>query len=249
MKISLSTFIASSALSASMAVTAMVTSAPAQAFQVTIEPTFGSTENTGASALLDFNFSQFADNQVKLNLDITNTTDGSKGLKATEATLVGLAFDADNFDPGAPVSFNNYDSGTSGFTKLWVKGIDTPSLPPYGDFDVAISPPRNTFAGGNPQTGLTAGQFTTVSFLFDTSLSADELSDALEKGFLTPALRIAGRFQQVNAGGGSDKVLGGIIKGGEPVPEPTTIAASLLALGGLGLFKKKFQHKQAVSIN
>ncbi|MBD2198200.1 MULTISPECIES: cistern family PEP-CTERM protein [Calothrix] len=247
MKITLSTFIASSALSASMAVAAMATSAPAQAFQITIEPKFGSTEKTGASALLDFNFSQFADNQVKLNLDITNTTDGTKGdFKATEATLVGLAFDADNFDPGAPVGFNSYNPGTSGFTKLWVKGIDTPSLPPYGDFDVAISPPRNTFAGGNPQDGLTAGQFTTVSFLFDTSLSADELSDALENGFLNQAFRIAGRFQQVNAGGGSDKVLGGIVKGGEPVPEPTTIAASLLALGGLGLFKKKFQHKQAV---
>jgi hypothetical protein len=50
----------------------------------------------------------------------------------------------------------------------------------------------------------------------------------------------------VNAGGGSDKVLGGISTGGEPVPEPTTIAASVLALGGLGLFKKKFKQKQAI---
>ncbi|MBD2355300.1 PEP-CTERM sorting domain-containing protein [Tolypothrix sp. FACHB-123] len=241
MKTTLATFIASSALSASMAVAAMVTSAPAQAFQITIDPKFGSTENTGSTALLDFNFSQFAAQQVKLNLDITNTTNGSTGLGATQSTLVGLAFDADNFDPGAPVAFNNYDPGTSGFTKLWVKGIDTPSLQPYGDFDVAISPPRESFNGGNAQDGLTAGQSTTVSFLFTTSLTANQLSDAVENGFINKAFRIAGRFQQVNAGGGSDKVLGG-----EPVPEPATIAASVLALGGLGFFKKKFKAKQAV---
>jgi hypothetical protein len=248
MKTTLATFVASSVLSASMAVASIITSAPAQAFQVTIEPQFGSTENTGASALLDWTFSQVPNqvNQVELNLDISNTTNGTKGLGATAATLVGIAFDADNFDPGAPVNFIGYNSGTSGFSKLWIKGTNTPSLPPYGDFDAAISPERNTFAGGNPQDGLKAGDFATVSFLFDTSLTADELSDALENGFKNKALRIAGRFQQVNAGGGSDKVLGGLSTGGEPVPEPTTIAASILALGGLGFFKKKFKQKQPV---
>lgn len=243
MKFSLTGLLTSSAMAATVAMTSTIATAPAQAFQISIDPSFNSTENTGASALLNFNFSQSGTN-VKLDLGITNTTNGTRGLGATQATLVGLAFDAGTFNLGNNVTFSSYDAKSSGFTKLW----ENPSLPPYGTFDVGISPERNSFAGGNPQTGLTAGNSTAVSFLFNTTdptFTASYISQQLENAFNSNnTVRIAARFQQVNVPNkGSDKVLRGPT---QQVPEPATITASVLALGGFGFLKKKFKQKQAV---
>jgi hypothetical protein len=211
---------------------------------ISIAPQYGSTENTGATARLDFSASQQGADTL-LTLSVQNTTNGSVGLGATQATLVGVAFDL----PGS-VTVGNYDAGTSGLTQLWTG----PDLPPYGTFEFGISPPRNTFAGGDPQDGLTAGQAAEVQFLLQGA-QADAFEQALNDGFASGALRAVGRFQQVNPGG-SDKVLGGPVPGdnnnpggnngnpggagpngsaGDPVgvPEPSTFA--LLSLGGLGL--------------
>ena len=94
-----------------------------------------------------------------------------------------------------------------------------------------------------------AGQSSTVSFLLSGIGFLDAAmveSDFLE-GFKNETLKVASRFQQVNAGGGSDKLLGGDIsngvgdKGGGDevsVPEPAT-TLGLMALGGLGLLVRK----------
>src|SRR5689334_6072055 len=66
--------------------------APAQAvplITVDYSPVYGSTENTGASARATFSFSDVS-GDVLLTIGITNTTNGTLGLGATQATLVGL---------------------------------------------------------------------------------------------------------------------------------------------------------------
>jgi hypothetical protein len=203
------------------------TATPAQAFSLSIAPQYGSTENTGATAKLDFNFVQQGA-QVLLNLNIKNTTNGSAGLGATAATLVGVAFDLPTI-----VSTFTYNAGSSAFTKTY-NNVSIPGLT-QNTFSVGIrSAGADNFVGGNPQAGLTAGQSSSVSFLLSgTSLTAANVESAFQSGFQDGSLQAGGRFQQVNAGGGSDKVLAGGVTGGADttaVPEPTTLGG--LALGG-----------------
>jgi hypothetical protein len=223
----------------------MFASNPAQAFTLSINPTNGSTENTGASALLDFNFVQDGSN-VKLNLGIKNTTNGSLGLGATQATLVGVGFDLPSLVKSAFNYNTGYNAGTSAFTTLYQNA----ALNPYGTFDVGIrSAGPGNFAGGNPQQGLTAGQSATVSFLFSgTNLTASAVESAFKNGISNGSLDVVGRFQQVNAGGGSDKVIGGLLPesgGGNSaaVPEPTTMLGAIAA-GGAFLGRKRLQRKK-----
>jgi hypothetical protein len=224
------------------AVLALSASGAAQA-AVTLEfgPSWGSTENTGASATALFTFTDVG-GDVRMDLVLSNTTDGSEGLGATAATLVGIAFDLPSFDA---VSYNN---GGTTFTKFW----NNPSLPPFGSFDIGISPPRPTFQGGSPGAGLTALQtLATVSFTIDTDLTAAAFEAAFGAGHLVGGgLDAAVRFQAVNAGGGSDKVLGG---NPPPPPEPPTVvpepgawALMILGFGGAGLAIRRRRRIAAV---
>ncbi|MBD2023169.1 PTPA-CTERM sorting domain-containing protein [Leptolyngbya sp. FACHB-711] len=222
-------------------------SRPAEAFALSISPVFGSTENTGSTALLDFNFSQSGSDTL-LNLGIANTTNGSAGLGATQSTLVGIGFDLPSIVAGG-----TYNPLASAFTQLYNDNASfiTPTngatdegaadLSPFGSFNAGIrSAGPGNFAGGNPQQGLTAGQSTTVRFLF-SSINAITLEQAFLSGFQNGSLRSVGRFQQVNAGGGSDKVLGGIPT--TPIPTPALLPA---ALGmSAALFRKKKQEEKA----
>lgn len=217
---------------------------PAQAFSLSLDPKFGSTENTGSTANLDFNFVQ-SGNNVLLNLGIKNTTNGSTGLGATESTLVGVALDL----LGGGVTSYTYNSLSSAFSKTFTN-VSIPG--PFGntvfDYGIRSAGSGNTFVGGNPQQGLTAGQSTLVSFLLkgNGSLNAAAVENSFLSRFSSGAMSVAGRFQQVNAGGGSDKVLGGFVEKSQPpaeaVPEPTTMLG--LATAGALLFgKKKLQRK------
>jgi hypothetical protein len=211
---------------------------PAQAFDVNLSPTIGSTENTGASASLDFNFSQSGVDTF-LELGIRNTTDGSLGLGATQATLVGVGFEL----PTPAPSFT-YDPLLSTFTQTYFNQNAT--LQPYGTFDIGIRSNSNgngTFAGGNPQQGLTAGQSTTVRFTF-ANQNAANLATSFQTLFANSTNAnplIVGRFQQVNAGGGSDKVVGGLTP--EAVPSPP-IVLGMLTAGAFGSAMKWRQKRQ-----
>lgn len=219
----------------------------AQAFSLSIAPQFGSTENTGSTAKLDFNFVQQGAN-VLLNLDVTNTTNGSAGLGATKSTLVGVAIDL----LGGPVTSYSYNSLSSAFTKTFTNvSIPGPFSNVNFDFAFRSAGSGTTFVGGNPQAGLTAGQSTLVSFLLkgNGSLNATEVENSLLSRFSSGAMSVAGRFQQVNAGGGSDKVLGGYIPGddkpeppAESVPEPGTLLG-VLAASAFVVGKKKLQRQ------
>jgi len=218
---------------------------PAEAFTISLNPSNGSTENTGSTALLDFNFVQDGNN-VKLNLGVQNTTNGSAGLRATAATLVGIGFDLPSF-----IKSFTYSAANSTFTKLYGDSklnksvVGSAALNPYGTFDVGIrSAGSGNFTGGNPQSGLTAGQSSLVSFLFSgTGLTASSVENSFLSGMRDKSLGIVGRFQQVNAGGGSDKVLGGVVpENSAAVPEPLTILGSITA-GMAFLGRKKLQRK------
>lgn len=226
-----------SALAVGMTIAASIAASnPAEAFTMSLDPSQGSTENTGSTALLNFNFVQDGSN-VLLNLSIANTTNGSTGLGATASTLVGVGFDL----PSVISSFQ-YKALGSTFTQLYTDA----SLNPYGTFDVGIrSDGSGNFSGGNPQQGLTAGQSTLVSFLFSgNGLTASSVESAFLSGINKGSLDVVGRFQQVNAGGGSDKVLGGVVDGGSSaaVPEPLTVLGAVAA-GGAVLGRKKLQRK------
>lgn len=229
MKRALSALATGVALTASLAI-----SKPAEAFTISFNPQFGSTENTGATADLDFNFVQEGD-AVRLNLNLSNTTNGSVGLGATSATLVGFAFDL-----ASSATFNSFSAGRSNFTQAW----QNVELNPFGEFDLGVSTPRNSFAGGNANSGLTAGQTTMVSFLLNSTLSAAQVENDFLTGFTNGTLGAVARFQQVNAGGGSDKVIGGVSGNSAAVPEPATILGVVAAGGALFGAKKLKQNTE-----
>jgi hypothetical protein len=232
--------LSASALAATFAIASTLAAAnPADAFTLSINPNNGSTENTGSTALLDFNFVQEG-SQVKLNLGIKNTTNGSAGLGATASTLVGVGLDLPSL-----ISSFTYNSLNSAFSKTY----SNIALNPLGTFDYGIrSEGSGNFTGGNPQAGLTAGQSTLVSFLFaGNGLTAQSVESAFFNGFKDGSMQAVGRFQQVNAGGGSDKVLASLIAGSNSetlggaagVPEPTTMAGVAVAAGLVALKKRK----------
>lgn len=231
---------------AGIALASTLAANPAQAFSLSINPQFGSTENTGSTANLDFSFVQ-SGADVLLNLGIKNTTNGTVGLGATQSTLVGVALDL----LGGGVTSYSYNAMGSSFTNTY-KNVSIPGSFGNTAFDFGIRSAGNgNFVGGNPQQGLTAGQSTLVSFLLkgSGSLSAANVESSFLSRFSSGAMSVAGRFQQVNAGGGSDKVLGGVVETppsneppAEAVPEPTTMMG--LATAGALLFgKKKLQRK------
>ena len=211
-------------------VSASLTGAANATVTLEFNPSWGSTENTGAAATAAFSFSDVA-SDVGIDLILKNITNGAQGgLNATAATLVGLAFDLPTF-----TSLTYADGGTN-FTKLWTNVI----LPPFGTFDFGISTPRKTFVGGNPTGGLTSGNtLSVVHFKVNTTLTAAAFEAAFAAGNLAGGdLNAAARFQQVNAGGGSDKVWGGSppppLEPPTAVPESATWALMILGFSGVG---------------
>lgn len=220
-------------------------SLPANAFSIAFGSTSKSsnTTATGASAKVDFSFSNINSTSVLLNLKLTNTTGQipAFGSKATQSTLVGFGFDIlDN------LKFS-YSSLSSPFTKLYGDASLTTQrvegaadLQPFGVFDAGIrSAGSGNFTGGNAQSGLTAGQSTDVSFtLKGTNLTAASVESEFLKQLQSGQLKVATRFQQVNAGAGSDKLLGGTITVAvkpkpKRVPEPMTTTGLGLVAGVL----------------
>lgn len=202
---------------------------------VTLEfnPVWGSTEGTGAAANATFTFADLSGN-VQVTVDIDNITDTFGGA-ATQATLMGIAFDLPTF-----VGTSTYDANGSNFAHFKTNT----SLPPFGTFDRSVGI-NNNFVGGNPGNGLLAGGTVTgISFIVDTTFNATDFEAAFLAGYKVGGdLNAAARFQVVNAGGGSDKVAGGVPPAPDPpvgiVPEPSTWAMMILGFGGAGAMLRR----------
>lgn len=218
-------------------------SAAQAALIVNYQPSFGSSENTGATATATFSFSTYGEVgdpvfgassiDVLLSISLTNTTP----TPPTTATIVGFASNIPA--PPGPITVKNYDAGTSGFdTFLLDDGFNGNGGNTWGAaFDVCVrTGDANNCSGGNPQSGLAKGESGTLYFGFDTDMTAAEVEAAFLTMFTDAACPSAIRVQQVSgatSGGTSDKICGRLTtdSGGE-LPEPGVLA--LLGLGILG---------------
>lgn len=193
---------------------------------------------TGASAEIGFTFDdEGAD--VRVTLEIANTTDVTTfGAGATESKLTGFGFDL-----LVGVAFGG-DFTTTGFLDTV---IENAKFKPFDRLDLAFADNGN-FNGGNPRNALPEGQTEIVTFLLDTDLSAATLGDAYLQAFLVDDTARAGlRFQDVNAGKGSDKLIyvgrAAVPPGGGPgvasVPVPASLPLFAAALVGLALLSRQ----------
>jgi hypothetical protein len=190
---------------------------------------------------VDILFSDFG-GDVLTRLTITNTTGviASFGAGATSAKLTGIGFDLPQ-----PVTFiagSFAQSGGDDGDFFFSINADN-ELKPFGTVDLSVTDNAN-FEGGNANDALPQGKATIVSFLLDTTLSAADFNVAFlallqtaspgndDDGFTALA-----RFQQVNAGEGSDKLKYQYQP--SPVPLPAAVWMLLTGLGGLGMLARR----------
>jgi len=224
----------------------LIAIAPAQAFSLTFGEDSASSNSpaTGASATVDFTFTDTVDG-IQLDLFFDNTTDETTfGAGATEGILVGFVLDiveavnsVSLIDLGAFDAFQFDEDGIT-FEPFSNNGVNFGSF--NGNFDVELDDT------GSPQDGVLEGASTTVKLLLDSAENAATIESAFFNGFNAGTIRAATRFQDVNAGSGSDKLLIGSVDNGgpepEPVPEPAAMAG-LIAIGAGVVINRRKQAK------
>ncbi|WP_204103100.1 MULTISPECIES: hypothetical protein [Spirulina sp. CCY15215] len=212
---------------------------PAEAFTIGYNGYFGSTNDpaTGASATVDFTFTDLADGKIKMELFLTNTTgqaNMTEGLLtdgATESEFLAVGFDFANGNLADKLNVVSYSLGSPAFDRLVyndtsLTGGTSSSTAINGDgwgnislnnisFDIGLVTTNNLLSGGSPRDGLNAGQSETVTFnLAPTDfVNAAELEQWFIDGFVENGyLKTAARFKAVdgtNINDGSDKLMGG----------------------------------------
>lgn len=188
---------------------------------------------TGASGTVEMLFSDDISGDVRIDFTVTNTTgDSPFGDGATESKLTGFGFDlfATSMFTGVQVDF-------LGPFPSFLQDAD---FQPYGTLDVAWAD-NNNFNGGNANDALPEGDSDTSAVLFlDDSVygSAAALEAAMEAAFGAGELQAGMRFQQVNAGAGSDK-LNYIGTPMSPVPLPAAGWMLIAGMGGLFAMRRR----------
>lgn len=200
--------------------------------QLLLDPQFGSTENTGSTAVLTFEFSEHGDDDL-LTVIIENTTSPKIGSK-----LTAVGFELPDFLVNPPVLGKALGSGYFD-TLTYDDSISPGWLDAPRGYDLVLSSDGG-FLGGSPNGAPTAGSRTSVVLnLGDTGVSAADLEIAFQafyRDFTDPFA--VGRFQAVGGDGeGSDKV------GGGSVPEPASIA--LLMVGAAMLLYRRRRRSHA----
>ncbi len=203
------------------------------------------TPATGASAKATLNF--FDDmGLVRIDMVIRNTTGeiASFGDGATTSKLTGIAFDL--IEPNNGLNPANFTGGT--FLTTMIIAADAQ---PFGTLDFAAADNSN-FNGGNANGALPEAMEDSVSVKIGfNGLTALQVEAAFKAGFMDNSLNYVARFQQVNAGGGSDKLNGGDCcgdgggNGGGPpteVPEPSMLFLLGGALLALSLRQKRLNN-------
>jgi hypothetical protein len=220
--------------------------ASAQAFTYTFgsSSTSSNSTATGASAFVDFEFSDVDTNVIQLDLTIKNTTgENLFGAEATTSKLTGFGFD---LLEGLSVVDNSFSN--TGYLDTFLTDA---KFNPFPSLDIAFAD-NNNFLGGKANGALAQGQTTTASIrlsLTDSS-SAQQIEDAFFTALSSGNLNIGARFQQVNAGSGSDKLSGGSVSGGSvgssnteddsvKVPEPGTLLGMGLVAGVFASIRRR----------
>ena len=195
------------------------------------DPSFGSTNGTGATALVSLSFSEEGTDDL-MTVSIWNTTPVSIGSKLTAVGLEIPYWVSTGIDFAKDGQSSYFDTLTfnESVTPWW---LDAP-----GGYDLMITS-DGKFQGGNPKGAPAAGEMQTVVLsLSDTGLSTTELRNEFARYYasLTDNYMIV-RFQAVGPGGNlSDIVVG------RCTPEPSSLgllvlgaAALVLRRGGRGL--------------
>lgn len=188
------------------------------------------TPATGASGTAKFEFSDLTGGGVGLDLTVTNTTglllSGTFGAGATESRLTQFYF-----DEIAGLSLSG--STLTGALDVLEEDVSfTPFSNSVGNFSIGICH-RDNCQNGQPNSGLAAGESSMGMLTFNTTSTADVVASILMDAFENGGANAALRFQAVNAGAGSDKLLytGTNVS---TVPLPATLPLLLGALGVLG---------------
>lgn len=207
-----------------IAVAGFCSAAQAAPIVLFLDPSFGSTEHTGATGALTLSFTEDMDDDW-LHIEIANTTPPEVGSKLTAAVIEVPDF------LGGGLTFA--DGGTSDYFDMLTfdADISPPWLNAVGGYDLMFTSDGN-FEGGNPNGGPTPGLSQQVVVnLGDTGRTPMELESAFRSFYLDPAGHVAaGRFQSVGPDGeGSDKIAGGI-------PEPGTLA--LMSCAALAMLRR-----------
>ena len=190
------------------------------------------TPYTGASGTVVMTFTDVVGG-IMLDISVENTTGNTIfGAGATASKLTGFAFDALD---GLSVLASTVGTNLNTFLSGSVAAL------PFPSFDWAFADNGN-YNGGNANGALPAGQTDSMSLLLSSnSMNAAQVDAAYVSAFAdtNDGIDAALRFQQVNAGAGSEKLLW---TGGEnPTPVPLPAAGWLLVagLGGLGALKRR----------
>lgn len=268
MKNVLSTLIGSSVLAAGLAAGSSVVAPIASAFTLDFNAYYGSTNNpaTGASAEVDFVFTDVG-NDVKLEMNITNNTgdvlsdyfgNSITTSSATESRFMGFGLD---YTKGNLVDiFNITSSDYTGNSKFGNLIFDDNSISGQAGvtdgnsemernfnniiFDIGFGNKSTLMGNGSPNGALGAGESTIVSLILDSDMNAAATELWFDNAFKNNEFNSGARFKAVNAGAGSDKILGGIYEEfiSEPkvrVPEPSSIVALTFIGGGMLLSRRR----------
>lgn len=200
---------------------------------VTSNGTLLDPEYTGASLRVDYTQNT---NVVKLSL-FNTTGDSPFGEEATEASLVGVAFDVVDGTDVNSVLAQDTDTMISNVAGVWnADAQENFGFAPFtGAFDYTLG--KLPGIGGNANLyAVVADDDLDVLVNFATSSDAQTWYNSL----YNDEIRFAARFQQVNAGEGSDKLYYVTNGDSQPVPEASGILGMVLIFGiGLAAFARK----------
>lgn len=189
---------------------------------------------TGASLLVDYELDSYS-----VNLSLVNTTGVNPfGANATQASLTGIAFDIPDYLTTRRVHSTDTNTRVSRPGRYWNRYIrEDVSFAPFSDnFDYSIG--KLPGVGGNVNRfAVRKGDDIDVNVTFYKPTDAETWFNSLRQD----DIRFAARFQQVNAGAGSDKLY--YVSNALPEPQATPEATSVLAFALLISFSaivKKF---------
>ncbi|MDM8008309.1 MAG: hypothetical protein QUV05_19385 [Phycisphaerae bacterium] len=205
------------------AVFASASSVHAALISMIVDPMYGSTDNTGATALIQFSFTEDGSDDL-LVMAIHNTTPISLGSKLTAVGFewpASLALPLSYAEGGKSVYFDELDFHVR-VSPRWLNAA--------GGYDVMITSDGN-FEGGNSLKAPGAGETQSIILnLGNTGLTPDQLSATLSNWYADPdRIWLIAKFQAVDDEL-SDKVA-------SRIPEPAGIL--LLGVSQLSLWRKR----------